>query len=372
MSDEEISKEKPTRPEHEQGSEQLSAATGLSADAEQQAISLVEQVLAEPFASFNPDAYNQHYYGEIKPEVAGKIGELIQSVEQTTGNHSLLELDKLRQALAPVQLETTTEILENAAIYDFVFRKVLPTIIRQKPDDHLKVLDVGGGPSVYQHIPLMGISDSITHAEYALQNREAVKQWQRGEGTFSWETYFDYFGQYLTQHPDVFSAAEPDVQQRLQGLAAASSSELESELRARLTSVVPVNIFRDDLGLVEDEGYDLVDVSAEGDGLLVTSNFCIESATPSRDDWERGISNVAARVAPGGFLLMTAIRNAQWYQVGEERMPAVPIVGKDLETTLSERDFEILELTEMVGSDSAATGYDGMIFLLARKKASLA
>jgi len=160
-----------------------SGGTPLTPD--QIAVKSTKEILENPFDTFDCLDYLNEFYPQLDLENFEKISEAIvniESIEQT----SLIDINKLSEFITDEKL---TINLENYAIYDFIFRKAIPQILKFKPDDHLSVLDVGGGPTVYQHFPLIGISDSIVHCEYLSDNRDEITKFITGESKFDWHTY---------------------------------------------------------------------------------------------------------------------------------------------------------------------------------------
>lgn len=342
---------------------------------DQISIESVKKVFKEPFKKFGPKAYLEEFYKKIDPtkfETISQAIEEIKTAEKSKNGQdvSTIDLNKLKELLSSKGLELSEEettTLENYAIYDFLFSEAIPQILKYKPDDHLKVLDVGGGPTIYQHLPLIGISDSIVHSEYLSDNRDEVEDFLNNKSEFDWHSYSILAQRYLSQYLPNIEANE-EVMKVLGSLSKETDPNvIEDRVRSLIKKVVPVDVFKKDLGLENSDSYDLTNVSKEGSVELCTSNFCVESATADRATWEEGMKNIGKTVNPGGFLLMTAIRNADWYKVGNETMPAVPVDISDITKNLEEQGFEIIESSELIGSDQQEVGYDGMVFILARK-----
>jgi|GEM_PF-1525145 len=357
----------------ENAHEQLSS--GSSSNTEQRANECILRAFnterkTEGFDAFDPSGYLELYYSALLPEVAVQLKDLIKKIETREGIKTMISLQDLGQLLISEKKEQNFETLENYLIYDFMIRKVVPRILQDIPEDHLRILDVGGGPSIYQHIPLFGIADTIRHGEFLSQNREVVKKWKSGEKGHEWQTFFQCWK--ISQRQSLAEmGGDPEIKARIEQMLGMEDTALEDMLRASLTEVMSIDVFRTDLGIEEQEStQDLSHVSREGSVELLTSNFCIESATADIATWQNGIKNISAQVLPGKFLSMTAIRNAEWYKVGETRMDAVSIDADRLALELMSQNFEILELTELIGTQEQKEkdGYDGMIFVLAKKK----
>lgn len=324
-----------------------------------------QESAVDDFSGFDPVEYLRLYYPEIDPAQVNAISKAIRQSEQ----NGVVSLSLLKENLSQSDAhEVGAETLENYCIYDFMLRRAIPRILQEIPDDHLHILDIGGGPTIYQHIPLIGIADSIVHAEYLEANRDELQSWKSGLSTFSWASYVQYCQEYFRSNAGQFSMATPDVQERLRSFAEQPEATAENDLRDRITQIIPVNAFVPDLGIPTDIRPDVVNVSREGSIELMTSNFCIESATADPELWKQGIKNICDQVPAGKFLLMTAIRNAEHYTVGDKTMPAVPVNGESITVELRAQGFEILELQELTGSNKQSVGYDGMVFVLAKKR----
>ncbi len=319
-------------------------------------------------ADFDPGDYVALYYPEIDAAVFGEVSELIKSLEykengvvQIEGGKLRIEMEKLFKGR-----KGSAELAENYCIYDFIMRCALKKMLELRPDDHFNVLDVGGGPTVYQHIPLASVSRRIVHSEYLASNRSFVDEWISGGG-YNWSSYVSCGQAGLSNFPDSYASASSEVKEKIDRLTSADVEEFSNHLRSVLTEVLPVDVFSPDLRQRETD-FDIVNVSKWGSVDLLTSHFCIESATADLEKWQAGIKNICNKVSNGGFLLMTAIRNAEWYQVGENRLPAVPVDAQIINIELEKNGFKILEETEMLNHDQKpVVGYDGMVFILAQK-----
>ncbi len=325
------------------------------------------------FADFDSLDYQRRFYPPMSPEISETVNEVIRSLERKEDAVKQIDINEILKrvrAKHPVT-EDINEGIENYCIYDFMLRKVLPIILESYPEDHLRVLDVGSGPVIYQLIPFAGISDSIVLSDFLEQNRLELERWKRAQSDFDWSTFFEYVRRYMTEHEEVVEHGGEEVRQRLKEIRSAEPADFENLLRSKIQGIVPVDVFKERLNLGADTNFDLVNVSQQGSAQLITSNFCIESATADEETWRRGLSNVASCVTEGGFLLMTCIRNADEYPVGDKKMPAVPVDADLVTQELTQLGFKIKSISELVGSRKEEVGYDGMVFVLAKKEAKL-
>ncbi len=341
---------------------------------EQKAIEVAGKILDEPFNAFDPVSYLKEFYPDLNPGSALQIMQIIEDNENKEETKTTTDIRIIRELFSNESTdlgEKSLESLENCCILDFMLRKAVPEILKDRPEDHLKILDIGGGPTIYQHIPLMGIADKITHSEYLSGNREEIKRWKEGTSSFDWKSFFSTYQLYLKSHPDIAGNANEEVQNRFKEMVSeeTSVSKLEDELRRKINDdILPCDVSREDLGMGNiEQAYDLINIGREGSAELITSNFCIESIKDSQEFWQSGIENVTSKVPKDGFFLMTAIRNATWYKVGEETMPAYPVNAENIRVELEKQGFEIKIMSELVGSEKEVIGYDGMVFVLAKR-----
>ena len=263
---------------------------------------------------------------------------------------------------------TQHELIENVAVFDF-YRVIVEHLLEEFPAGDARILDVGGGPTIYQHIGLCLIAEHITHSEYLEKNRQEVLLWlEKEEEAHIWDSYFTLVQQLFKtgQIPQILKRQSGwgSVRSLLHArkiqkvLDAANVDSFKHLLRTRVgTDVVHGDIFQADLALKN--GQNTYDV--------VTSNFVAESATTELEQWRNGMKNLISHVRPGGYFVQTAIKNAHWYQVGKERLPAVA-VDQGMISEICEREgCRVIYQKVLEGSDTDVVGYDGMIFTLAQK-----
>ena len=317
---------------------------------------------------FSPSKYVELYYPEIQAEMFPNVSEIIKKLETNGPICNQIDGEQLKQEIERVFPGNVNgaELMENFCIYDFILRRALKRMLEIRPDDHFNILDVGGGPTIYQHIPLAPVARNITHSEFVTSNRECVRSWLAGSG-HDWSSYTRCCQIGLGSFLDSYSTARDTVKRRISDLVRVGDEDYTKYLKSILGDILPVDVFAPDLKQVGGE-FDVINLGKWGSVDLLTSHFCIESATADPEKWKIGIENIGKKVAPGGFLLMTAIRDAEWYKVGENQLPAVPIDAETVNRELVNNGFKILEETELLNPDQKpSVGYGGMIFILAQK-----
>ena len=320
---------------------------------------------------FNPREYLKTYY-PIPPDLE-KILWASEIVKNQYSRNTKIDIKDMVE-----RLRVSSELAENLAIFDFQ-RVVAKKLLQAYPQDNIEVLDVGGGPTIYQHIAMSLQAGSITHSEFLEQNRTEVNKWVNNEeGSYNWDSYFDFIVIMLNKDEDYKRVLYEQLQggdRETKAHAGLVKSLLEGDtenfkvyLREKLNQrVIQGDVFSSDLGLGVSKKYDVASSGREGSVEMLTSNFTVESATGDRKKWEQGMKNITSKIKNRGFLALTALRNAEWYSVGEEKMPAVKINENDLIAILKNEGFDIIELRTLEGSDKETVGYEGMVFVFAQK-----
>src|SRR6266508_2879876 len=248
----------------------------------------------DAFEPFNPQAYLQEYYSHLGEE-----------------NRALLHF--LHEAYACIFTET----------------------------DVARILEFGGGPTLYQLISAAKYPVAIDFSDYLDENLREIQKWlQNQPGMFSWDDYLRYV---LDQE-----GVSSDVRAR---------DQRAHRIRTKVGRLLACDAKQyDPLGANYRARYDIVSV-----------NFVLESITTDMVEWDRLIDNVTSLVRPDGYLLMCAITGATSYRVGDRFFPAVPISPELLEGKLQQQHFSILRSHAIKAEQKNLQGYYGICMVLARK-----
>jgi hypothetical protein len=308
---------------------------------------------------FDAKEYIANYYPEIKD--LDSMLAIAQVLHQDPEGHYMIGSIAEKSG-------TAHEIIENVAIFDF-FRVVTEHFLEEFPDRNARVLDIGGGPTIYQHIGFSLIAAHITHSEFLENNRLEVLAWiNKEDGSYDWETYFKFvqrlfrYGEILNILDRLEKHSDENVRARAAHTRSLLLSEETQEFMGHVRSsigddVVHGDMFEKNLGLVgKIEPFD-----------IITSNFVAESASGDMRQWKLSMQNMFKHVKEGGYFVQTAIKNATWYQVGKERLPAFGVDAQMITEICEESGFRVLYQKVLDGSDVESVGYDGMIFTLAQK-----
>jgi hypothetical protein len=224
---------------------------------------------------------------------------------------------------------------ENLAILHFLVR----TLGKISPQSRL--LDFGGGPTIYSLIASANRACEIHFCDYLESNLEQVRMWLNGHPqAFDWT---EFIKTTLLLEGNDYSR---------QGILSR-----ENEIRKRVTQVLQCDANLPQPIQTNGVGYD-----------VLVSNFCAESATDSMEQWYRFVENITSLIRPGGRLVMSTLKGASSYGVGAETFPAVNIMEDDLFELLIETGFDSNTICiESVPADRPSRHYQGLIFVTAIK-----
>ncbi len=204
------------------------------------------------------------------------------------------------------------------------------------------MLDFGGGPTVYPLISAVPYVEEIHFSDLLEANLNEVRRWLALDPkAFDWRDF-------------VRQALEMETGS---GCSEAEVARREDEIRSKVTRLMRCDASRTPPIAGPNVLYD-----------AVVTNFCAESATSDRWQWQAFVFNIVSLLKPGGMLIMSALKGASSYSVGSKSFPAVEISERDLVEVLDEAGFpeKKIELRE-VPADSPARDYAGLLLAVATK-----
>lgn len=218
---------------------------------------------------------------------------------------------------------------------------------REIPSD-FQLLELGGGPTIYQLITASKHAKEIHFSDHLDVNLDEVKLWrENGQKAFDWKSFF---------REALILEGETDIDDN-------KIEEREEILRSKITKFLSCDAFQaNPLGENRTKRYDVVSV-----------NFVAESITDNHKAWKSILKNICSLIKHNGYLVMTAIKGADYYHVGDKLFPAVKITEEHIAIALRELGFrEDLLCMSSIEAEHAkekgkkSQGYDGMIFLRAQ------
>ncbi len=262
------------------------------------------------------------------------------------------------------EYQLPSEVVENAALL-YHLSLVACGIRSVYPTGEVVVLDMGGGPTIYQHLPFSLVARKIIHAEPREENRTEIQLFLEGrKEAYDWQGYFRVLLKEYGDNPAFAPLKDELIKNGIQSVEA-WQEKVKEKMKGGLVSA---DVFSPTLESKESTA--LADTIASFGAKqcgVVTSHFLLESATDHAKEWQRGLDSLTAKVKPGGFFSMMAIRHAQWYRSGDGQVPAYPVDEIFLQEELRKRGFTCVTTKVLDGSDATQFGYDGMVLMLARK-----
>ena len=205
------------------------------------------------------------------------------------------------------------------------------------------LLDFGGGPTIYSLISAANRFDEIHVSDYLDGNLEEVRKWLANDpAAFDWRDFVRAALEYETGSV----CSDSGVAKR------------EAEIRKRVTRLMRCDASR----------MPAIDGPIKPYDVLVT-NFCAESATSDRWEWQAYVGNIVSLLKPGGRLVMSALKGATSYSVGPRSFPAVSISEDDVVEILEDLGFKrkSIELRTFP-ADRTTRDYAGLIVAIAERE----
>lgn len=204
-------------------------------------------------------------------------------------------------------------------------------------------LDYGCGPTTHHAAALVPKAREIHMAEYLPDNLDAVQRWiDNTEDAHNWNA----FTRYILQAEGSAEPSEADINTR------------EQETRQQITKLTC-----SDAGETDPLGPDM-----RGYFPLVTTHYCAEGATNSKETWALYMRNITSLVSPGGTLILSACGAADFYTVGDRLFPCAGVNAHDIISCLQENGFLNIDLRVRSVPDHSEQGYGSVIFACATKR----
>lgn len=207
-------------------------------------------------------------------------------------------------------------------------------------------LELGCGPTVHHAIALAPYIESLDISDYLEDNINEVKKWvDNSKDAFSWNHYTEEIlnAEGLTVNYSDIMARENVLREKV-----------ESFYLCDITKMPPIT---------NNKKYD-----------LVISFYCTEEVASSNAEWEKIMANISSMVAPGGILILSAIRDTDRYILGDpkgihEWLPCTLVTEKSMRNSLNDLGYN-MEETEILSIDTpeiVELGMPGILLVFAKK-----
>jgi hypothetical protein len=207
-----------------------------------------------------------------------------------------------------------------------------------------ETLEFGAGPTLHHLLPLAPRAAAIDVADLLDDNLGALRAWiGRRPGAHDWRPF--------TRH---VLACEGRT------ATATQVAAREALLRHRVRRLVRADAAHPDpLGAAGRARYG-----------IVLSCFCADSATDDKATWARYMRHIGSLVAPGGLLLLAALRRCRAYGVGERRFPSADVDECDIAAQLHAGGFAPAgtRIEVVAVPRQRPLGYDGIVLAAARRE----
>lgn len=195
----------------------------------------------------------------------------------------------------------------------------------------VKILEFGGGPTIYQLLSASEKAAEIVFADYLECNRREVALWLNGDPkAINWDNYIEFVAKL---------SGENDI----------SSEKFREKVSQKVTRIIECDAHLPDI---------LRDISNLKFDVISTG-FCLDCISQSEAEFSKSLKKLAAFLNNGGTLLLTSLLEAESYKIGDISFRAFPISEENLNRILTEIGFKInrCEITNAERSQ----GYKGII-----------
>lgn len=235
------------------------------------------------------------------------------------------------------QYYATSHVTEDEnAIFQYII-----SFLQQEHKIFSRAIDFGCGPTVHHAIPFAPYVAELHLADYLLSNLNEVQKWLSGDThAHSWDMY-------------IKSVLE------MEGSRAVQVSDIEQRkqlMKEKITTLKQGDL-RHPHPLKDGSVYD-----------LVTSFYCAEAATASKREWRMFMKSLFNLVAPGGTIILAAVRNCRRYAAGKKFFPSANVNEKDLASVFSSSDFNFdPEIRIVSTSEWMDEGFDSILLVKAQR-----
>jgi hypothetical protein len=212
-----------------------------------------------------------------------------------------------------------------------------------------RVIDFCCGPTIYQYMAPAPRVAELHGADFLQQNLEEIQRWRDAQPE---------------AHDWTAIIAEA---LRLEGNAAPTPSDIAQRaamMRQKLTRLDWCDVRQPHpFGKPTGRAYD-----------VVSNCYGTDVVANTLEEWNEYLGNCCSVLKPGGLLIMTLIKEAQWWPSGDLIMPALALNEGHVTDALTRLGFipgSIEMVTEAV-EDASEAGYSDIIFVTATLGADVA
>jgi hypothetical protein len=236
------------------------------------------------------------------------------------------------------QYYTTKEIAED----ERGILKFIGKFFSQLKSEIPEMIEIGCGPTIHHAIPFVPYVGKIYMADYLQANlSEIEKVIDNSPGAHDWMPYLN----------GIMEMEGADTSVAIQ--------ERGDAFRAKLAGLLPCDVMKaGPLGAENLKKFP-----------LVTSFYCLECVSQSKEIWAGAMENVLGLVEPGGWVILSALRNADKYLVCGKEFPAANINEHDLRQSLESCGFQPASVNiEVCPCEWGEEGFGSVLVCCAQKE----
>ncbi len=218
--------------------------------------------------------------------------------------------------------------------------KFINAFLKKHPISFDSMIDVGSGPTIHRVIPFVPYVNKIYLADYLESNLKSIKNWVSNKG---------YVHNWNDQIKHVMQIEQKSSEREFNDRIESFKTKLFKLLHCDVTKVEIIKLKKK--------------------FPLVISFYCIDSITKSKKLWAASLKNVTNLVEPGGWVLMSALRNTKYYNVNGEHFPSPCVNENDYIKELIKNGFlkENINVKIIPSPHWQKDGIDSLLVLSAQK-----
>lgn len=271
-------------------------------------------------------------YKELEKLIAEKFNLTREQYNKSIVRYDQFEIERCNNDFSPTQYlkDYYTHLgSESKQVLDW-YNKIYDSIQPQST-----LLEIGGGPTIYQLIAAVKKINKIHFTDIDQRNIDIIKQWISNNDCF-WDQWFNYsiFGNKKIKN-DILLATKSEVSKK----------------------IIDLSIL--DIANSNNQSTNLFDI--------VQSTYCPESATDDISEYKRMLKNISSYLKPGGILIMAALEGAIVYKIGNKHLPAIYLDEDLINEYLTDAGFKIESIQKIVSDNSNKSKYHGFLMVKAIK-----
>ena len=203
-----------------------------------------------------------------------------------------------------------------------------------------RVLEFGGGPTVYQILSAARRVKQIVFADFLEVNREQVRDWLNAKPqALNWDQYLDYVLK--------INGLQQNYSNRM---------KLREQVVPKITEIIQCDAYLPKpLGARSDDKFD-----------IVSSNFCLECIDAREEVFIEIVEKMSNLVENNGKLILCMLQNASSYKLADINLPAFAVSPDYMHSLLSSLGYQEISISSLGAEKSQ--GYEGMFALSAKKR----